>query len=132
MIPKHDNSVAPTTGRGHYKVTDDSHYQEKATLPYQAKKAWHYGVGEELWVYTSVEGLGVNYYKFTYTGQIGVNLYFKRTTIKQNELVESFRLVDYEFGLVEVYNNEEFKEHKKQIVNKEMLQWEKSKSAQSL
>ncbi len=67
------------------------------------------------------------YTEYIYDCAIGHNIYLKRTPPKRPTyyITESFRVIDYEYGLIKLYTEEEYKAEKRRKLLEEIDKWVK-------
>lgn len=80
--------------------------------------------GQDVYVYDPDNNI---YIKFFYDCIIGHNIYLKRSIPKRSAyyITESFRVIDYEYGLIGLYTEEEYKAEKRRKLLEEIDKWVK-------
>lgn len=91
----------------------------------QNRKEVKFVPGELVYIYTDIKGLGMGFYEFEYERRIGHNIFFLRATPSGCILTSSFRVTDYELGLVRIYTKAEYKQLKKLNALREIEKWQR-------
>lgn len=88
------------------------------------RKEITFAKGQEIYVYDPFDKV---YIKFFYDCIIGHNIYLKRPVPKRKSyyITESFRVIDYEYGLINLYTEEEYKQEKRRKLLEEIDKWVK-------
>lgn len=90
---------------------------------------WKYAPGTTMYIYTTTSVYNKNpaFHKFTYIGKVGDNLYFEQITETGYKIKVSFQYNEFKYGIVKMFDSEEYKVYKENIKANQIIKGEQMK-----